>query len=201
MNKGTIIILNGTSSSGKTSISEKMKELITEPCAYVSLDDFVGIYQEKYLHYFTARKEVIKDTLLDDASMLIINKILSLMHSSIAGFSLLGYTVIVDTVLQEKSFLEELLKELTNFPVFIIGVHCPLEELEKREIARGNREIGLAKFQYDLVHNNRIYDFEVDTFANNSTECALEITQFLEGNEPYAFDEMRNRLNKEYSEL
>lgn len=41
MNKGHIIFLNGTSSSGKTTIAKALQEKLAEPYMYVSVDECV----------------------------------------------------------------------------------------------------------------------------------------------------------------
>ena len=65
------------------------------------------------------------------------------------------------------------------------GLQCPLEELERRERERGNRPIGLAAFQFPIVHENMRYDIELDTSANDPAACAAQIKTFLaEGRTP-----------------
>ncbi|AZK49067.1 hypothetical protein EIM92_15230 [Paenibacillus lentus] len=51
----------------------------------------------------------------------------------------------VDHVLHNKDTIIDYLAILNNYPVFFVAVHCPLTELERREQARGDRQIGLAK--------------------------------------------------------
>jgi chloramphenicol 3-O phosphotransferase len=49
--------------------------------------------------------------------------------------------------------------------VFLVGVHCPLEELERRERARGDRGVGDARRDLETVHTFCAYDLEVDSTA------------------------------------
>jgi chloramphenicol 3-O phosphotransferase len=193
LDKGKIIILNGASSSGKTSIANHLKELLKEPTVYVSIDDFIGMFQEKYVRFFSDRRGEVENALIAEASTSIGDKIVSLMHSSVAGFSLVGYTVIVDHVITSEIHLMEVIKELKDYPVIFIGVQCPLDELERREKARGDRAVGLARDQYETVHKGKVYDFEIDTFNNRPIECAQMIKDFMEKcRVPMAFNQMRN---------
>ncbi|WP_165763871.1 phosphotransferase-like protein [Halalkalibacter urbisdiaboli] len=41
MKQGKIIILNGTSSSGKTTLAKSLEKVMDEPYVYVSLDDLL----------------------------------------------------------------------------------------------------------------------------------------------------------------
>ena len=61
----------------------------------------------------------------------------------------------------------------------IVKVECPLDELEKREIARGDREIGLAKFQYENIHDGVIYDLNLNTLVNSPEQCAQQVIESL----------------------
>jgi chloramphenicol 3-O phosphotransferase len=56
-------------------------------------------------------------------------------------------------------------------------VHAPLNVLEERERQRGDRLIGLARWQYDRVHEGMTYDLEVDTASVSALECAELIRQ------------------------
>ncbi len=52
---------------------------------------------------------------------------------------------------------------------------APLAVLEGRERQRKDR--GLARWQYDLVHQGKIYDLEVDTSTATAMDCARKIKQ------------------------
>jgi chloramphenicol 3-O-phosphotransferase len=167
MNKGHIIFLNGTSSSGKTSITKKLQELTEAPYFHLSLDVYENMAPEKHI------ENNFWDTL---------TKCASVMHNSIKIFSDAGLNVIVDHVIldipEEKGWLEECVKILVSYPVVFVRVNCPIHELERRERERGDRDIGQAKWQYERIHGHRIYDIEVNTFENSIEECAEQIMKF-----------------------
>ncbi len=168
MKNGNIIFLNGTSSSGKTSIAKELQQILEEPYLLVSVDNFISMLPQKYLKG-EDQKTLGKSIL----------KIISGMHHSIPALALSGNNIIVDHVLQEKQWLNECVNVLSDFQVLFVGVHCPLEELELREHNRGNRKKGMARIQFDLVHSQNIYDMEVNTFKNNPLECAQQIKEVL----------------------
>ena len=58
---------------------------------------------------------------------------------------------------------EEYAALLSGFAIFFVGVFAPLEVLEARERQRGDRLIGLARWQYDRIHRGKKYDLEVDS--------------------------------------
>jgi chloramphenicol 3-O phosphotransferase len=51
-------------------------------------------------------------------------------------------------------------------------VLAPLDVLEARERARGDRMIGLAHRQFRHVHSGLRYDLAVDTAKATAAECA-----------------------------
>ena len=168
MKNGKIIFLNGTSSSGKTSIAMELQQILEEPYLLVSIDNFISMLPQKYLNGedpVTLNKAILN--------------IIPGMHHSISALASSGNNIIVDHVLKNKEWLIECVKVLSDFQVLFVGVRCPLEELERREQKRGNRKKGLARFQYDLVHSHHTYDIEVDTFKNNPLECAQQIINVL----------------------
>jgi chloramphenicol 3-O phosphotransferase len=61
---------------------------------------------------------------------------------------------------------------LSPFDIRFVGLFAPLHILEARELARGDRDIGLARWQYDRVHRNIAYDLEIDTSVLTPSQCA-----------------------------
>jgi chloramphenicol 3-O phosphotransferase len=85
-----------------------------------------------------------------------------------------GNNLIVDDVLLagSRAHYDAALKGLG---VIHVAVHASLAVLEAREKARGDRLIGLARWQYPRVHEGAVYDFEVDTTAATPDACAKAI--------------------------
>ena len=49
MAKGSIIFLNGTSSSGKTSIAKALQQILDEPYLHCSADGFFSMLAARYI--------------------------------------------------------------------------------------------------------------------------------------------------------
>jgi len=91
-------------------------------------------------------------------------------------------------------WLTECLDLLEPFTVYFIGVHCPLEELRRREQARGDRGEGLAEYQLSRVHRHGVYDLEVDTSVLSADQCAVRIKELVERDaSPQALVTLRHR--------
>ncbi len=92
-----------------------------------------------------------------------------------------------------KLWLEDCIDVFEGLDVLFVGVVCPLEVLEAREKDRGDRTLGQARGQAGIIHQNCIYDLEVDTSKLSASECADQIkTRLLQGHF-MAFDQMRKQ--------
>lgn len=167
MVSGKIIFLNGTSSSGKTTIAKMLQDKLAKPYMYISLDNFFYFYPERTL----------KPTNEEDMEIFrrLIPKVVTGLHNSVAGLSKAENNLIVDHVLEQDGWLQECIHKWSGLDVFFVGVKCSLEVLEQREKNRGDRNAGLAKYQYDRVHKNCLYDLEIDTSILKPEECVTKI--------------------------
>jgi chloramphenicol 3-O phosphotransferase len=114
-------------------------------------------------------------------------------HRAVAGMAAAGNTVVVDHVLSEPWRLSDCLALFPAADVVLVGVHCPLPELERRERERGDRPPGLAARQIGPVHAHGLYDIEVDTSITTPQDCAERIKAFLPGRPmPTAFEQLKS---------
>ena len=58
----------------------------------------------------------------------------------------------------------------------MVGLHCPLDELERRELARGDRRIGQAKADFATTHVHCEYDIELNGMDDLGTSEAGLVT-------------------------
>jgi chloramphenicol 3-O phosphotransferase len=188
MTPGTIILLNGASSSGKSSIVKALQDNLEEPYVDAGLDKFLWMLPARYLER-PLWDEVLG---LADRAGPLGHQLVSGMHQAIAALSLAGNNVIADHVLVEPDWLRQCIRLFSPMPAFFVGVRCPLEVLEQREQARRNRTWGQARVQYDLVHAHGIYDLDVDTSISSPEECARKIRERIRfGDPPFAFKRLQ----------
>ncbi len=86
-----------------------------------------------------------------------------------------GNHLVVDEVMIGPEKPREYRRLLARFEVRFVGLFAPLDVLEARERARGDREIGLARWQYERVHRDKVYDLEIDTATTTPLETARTI--------------------------
>jgi chloramphenicol 3-O phosphotransferase len=175
---GRLILLNGTSSSGKSSIAEQLLATLDGAWFHLGIDRF---------HHLRARREWTDETFLPVFQRTVLG-----FHRAVAGMASAGNDVVVDHVLGERWRLADCLTIFDGFPVLFIGVRCSLPELERRERERGNRTVGRAAVQFPLVHQHGVYDLEVDSERHTPSECASLIRDRLYDAPPTAFDQLRS---------
>lgn len=100
-------------------------------------------------------------------------------HNSIKGLLESGCRVIMDNAWIDKDEIEALNRVLSEFNVLRVKVQCRLDVCESREFARGDRAIGLAKWEHPLVHQHMVYDITIDTSDIAPTEAAEQLFQQL----------------------
>jgi chloramphenicol 3-O phosphotransferase len=171
MSKGKIICLNGVSSSGKSTLAKSLQENLKEPYFLMSEDTFVFILPDKFNAFKNDTEE--NEKVLEEA--------LFNYYHTVKLYSDRGSNIIIDTVLDDEEWVDYLLEVLQDNPVLFVHVTCPKEELIKRELVRGDREIGLAAEQLKyLSPKEEIYDITVDTHVNTANECASRIIAILD---------------------
>lgn len=188
------MLLNGTSSSGKTSISIELinqKEILFH---HLSIDDFFMNFNEfidKKFPDFKPTREVDNQVV----AQIIFDPINSMYYSTIKLFSEMGLNVIADTVIDNDKRFNECLDVFFDQPTLFIGVMCSREELMRRERIRGDRQIGLANSQFDKVYCFNEYDLEVNTEELSPIECAEKILSYIKSDKDYSVFKKLSKRN------
>jgi len=186
---GKIILINGTSSSGKTRIVHALQARLEEPYLEAGMDKFIWMLPERYLE-----RPLWDDVLgLADKAGETGHALAHGMHHAIAALSRQGINVLADHVLVEPAWAKECAELFADLPAYLIGIQCPLEVLEGRERERKNRTLGQAKLQYPLIHKYVTYDLADDTSTSTPEECAQAIIQRIK-NPPDAFKRLKRQM-------
>jgi chloramphenicol 3-O phosphotransferase len=173
MKQGKVIFLNGTSSSGKSTTAKLLQQRLDAAFLHVQMDDFFNMVPVQYK---------------DDIE--VCGRMLVGFHHSISALVKTNNNVIVDHVLFHDAWLKECAELLRDNYVLFVGVHCPLPELERREKGRADRGEGWAREQYEVIHADKVYDVEIDTFALTPEECVTQIIAFYTSQQPSAFKQL-----------
>jgi chloramphenicol 3-O phosphotransferase len=198
---GKIIILNGTSSAGKSSIVHALQEIMDEPYLEAGFDKFLWMLPAKFL------KRPLYLDVLDYEPVFsggeprralrprrIGFQLVAGMHRAVAALAQAGNNVILDHLLVEPGWVEDCARLFSDYWALMVGVRCPLAVIIERESQRGDRTPGIAPGHYDLVHAYTQYDLEVDTSLLSAVDCAAVIKQrILDKAPPQALRALKRR--------
>ena len=176
---GRVILLNGASSSGKSSIGRALQRVLADHW-YLFPVDSLGAMRS------TEHARVLNEGEIDA----MLRRTRMGYHRAVAALASVGNDVIMDYPLSEPWRLDDLLDVLEGYDVTVVDVHCCPDELDRRERARGDRPIGLARSQRVFRHDDR--DIAVDTTNTSPEACAIAIATELAALGPdKAFDRLR----------
>ncbi len=167
MKKGKIVLLNGVSSAGKTTLGRELQKKSDEPFYWLANDTFVDMLPSKCWDADPAE--------YGSHALLMLNRAAKM-------FSDEGKNVIVDHVIlntEKRDLFKDFILSLRDNPVLLVNVVCPISELERREKERGDRNIGQAVGQLNLLNPQDGYDIIVDTFNTSISNCAEDIIAML----------------------
>ena len=156
----SVILLNGPSSAGKSTLARALQDRLDVPFLRFSLDFL--LYGGEVLPRRRDRKGPFAWPSMRP-------RVFDGYYRCLPAFTGAGNNLIVDLIVETAEQKHRLAEELEGLDVFYVGLHCPLPELERRERARGDRRLGDARRDFALVHAFGPYDFEVDSsFAPES---------------------------------
>lgn len=146
-----IILLNGPSSSGKSTLARELQKILREErkevYEIVSIDDFLKMTTE----------DVIYEDDVFEISPKLCEKALEHLEAKRG--------VIIDHVITSERIFEQLKEMLSAYPICLVHVTCPVEILKQREAERGNRCIGSAEASFEYLYPKEGYDVTIDTYG------------------------------------
>ena len=155
-----IILLNGPSSSGKSTLAKTLQKLFKDnnkQYEIVSIDDFMKI----------STSETIYEDDVFEISLDMCHATTKLLEKADG--------VIVDHVVTSERIYKQFLNMAKPYTLLTVHVTCPLKVLLQREKTRGNRCLGSAKNSYDYLYPKDGYDLTIDTNSLSQEECGLKV--------------------------
>ena len=168
-----VIVLNGGSSSGKSGIARCLQAILPDPWLAFGTDTLVEAVP------VSTRTSAAGIEFASDGEVIVGPEFRTLEAAWIAGIAAMahaGARIIVDEVFLGGAASQQRWKNaLGTLQVLWVGVRCDGAVAAGREIARGDRMIGMAASQAEVVHHDVVYDLQVDTTRTEALECARTI--------------------------
>ncbi|MBO5257674.1 MAG: AAA family ATPase [Clostridia bacterium] len=169
---GRIIFLNGVTSCGKTTVAECIKAMCSEPVYVFSNDIFHNMVSPRvYEKHESAFWHFVADTI-------------TAQYYAARGCADAGFTVLIDGMLLDlPEYVErfgkrniELVTEIFSGCEFtLIDLTCPVDELRRRNIARGDRGVNQSDEQLSFMTKSYHADLTVDVMTAMPDETAEAI--------------------------
>ncbi|MDG2004442.1 MAG: chloramphenicol phosphotransferase [Novosphingobium sp.] len=221
---GQIIILNGTSGSGKSSTAELFAQNSDDFWLLYGIDHFLAnTYPAKFGHHGPRSADGIFAHPLDpnDPQGMLRwsfgeygTKAFGLMHDWIAAASRAGCNIVFDHLLMtDPPVIQDLANKLEGLPALLVTLKPPFEVLERRVAERAmdkkipveilgedaakiiiDRLTRLRPFYYDEIYRNEICDLEIDSDTHSLGEVVAQIEERLTEGPGTAFDRLRAKF-------
>ena len=187
---GRIIFLNGVTSCGKTTVAECIKAMCSEPVYVFSNDIFHNMVSPRvYEKHESAFWHFVADTI-------------TAQYYAARGCADAGFTVLIDGMLLDlPEYVErfgkrniELVTEIFSGCEFtLIDLTCPVDELRRRNIARGDRGVNQSDEQLSFMTKSYHADLTVDVMTAMPDETAEAIMNLC--GLPFAGDQYARDYN------
>lgn len=201
---GTVLLLNGSSSSGKTTLAKALQRVIESPLQHIALDQYRDGLPDRIRGLnspagtpgasgLNVVPRAVAEELLTHIEFGPVGElVLRGMRRGIAALANEGISVVVDDLLFKPDYLTDYANVLVGIPTYLIGVRCPLAVVDQREAERSGRFPGTARSHFSSVHaHGARYDMEVDTSEGDPVCCAQAVVDYLLHSPPVALDAYR----------
>lgn len=180
---GRIILVNGASSAGKSTLSRCLQARLEAPFWHYSIDHLLaaGVLPMKRVASGEFPWSGMRAAFFEG------------FHRTLPALAEAGNDLIVEHIVETEAWMSRLLRLLDRVDVFFVGLHCPLAELERRELQRVDRRAGEARQDHGVVHNACTYDIEVDSTGPVEGNVDAVLLAWRSRTRPSAFDRMRAR--------
>lgn len=166
MRTGHVVFLNGPPSVGKSSTARALQHMLGTEHFYLGLDEY--------------RRGYLDRVWIPDDGTLFQRMVAPFLHN-LATLARAGHDVIAESMVSPDN--EDLyLREFSDLQVLFVGLECPLEVAQERELQRRDRRQGPMELDHPLfheLHEHDFYDLRLDTSAMTPVEVAARIAPLV----------------------
>lgn len=199
---GRVVILNGTSSAGKSTIAKlfcEARAALGDLWLPVAIDDFNAKLPEQWFSGGDFKGQFSQDGVrfepagggLQVRVGELGRRFYGAYHRTVGAIARAGFNVIVDEVAFDEATIVDWSAALRGLPVAWVAVRCDPAVAQARELERGDRLPGLALGLSAVVHMHASYDLELDTTELSPDEACTRLTEMVTARSPRTSPEPR----------
>jgi chloramphenicol 3-O phosphotransferase len=185
-----VVILNGPSSSGKTTLATSFRNQRAAAGEFwflTGIDDFLAKLPSEWFSVASESGPYAADGVRFERTERGLEvrvgrtgrDLIRAYQSGVTAAAVAGLNVIVDEVVIDKTSWDDWTTSLAGLGVVWVGVRCSLEVAEQRERSRPERFGGLTRAQHATVHRFARYDFEIDTTSRSEAQVLADLARAL----------------------
>lgn len=168
------ILLNGTSSSGKTSLAHALQECLPVLFLNFSIDSVLYALPPSDLSVMIKGQPITRGEYN-------YGRLVEGFHAAAAGLLATGNRLIMDNALTRPAWKASFDAAVASHSILRVGVFCDQEVARQRELSRGDRAVGTVDNEVPLVHEGMVYDLTVDTTNTSPEVLAAQLIGRLQG--------------------
>ena len=192
-----VLVLQGPSSAGKSTLARVLQRNLDEYWWRLEADDITAM-QPSCANgdwWQPSEEERPHPSWNHDLRL---EQWLASYFGCIATIARTGANVIAVGAWIETPWLIDLARTVEGIPALCVGIHCPLEELERSETARGDRGPGYARSHFEKVLAHAPHDLDVDSHTQSPEEIVAAVRRLIPNPPEQPFFE---RIRKQYNQL
>ena len=200
METGLVVVVNGASSSGKTSLARALQLLAPDPWLHAGIDRFWGMMPQDWMQLGAHAGEGVSWLRGEDERGRpvvhtvpgpVANRLAGGMHRAVAALARAGSNVVSDDVFFHRAWARDWARALDGIDAWLVGLRCAEEALERRERDRDDREHGEARAEAAVIHDGVPYDLELDSATLSADALATAVLDHVATARPWALEWLR----------
>lgn len=200
---GKLIVLNGTSSAGKTSLGKAIQTTSPEPWILTGIDHWWSRLPDRYLDDEAAHPDGFQSIYQGSGQARrtvgfrigpTFRRLMYGLHRSVRGLVETGNNVIVDYLPFDEDLRRDAVTSWSDLGCHLIGVKPPIEVSEQWERERGDRDLGQARAMYTAAQALGRYDLVIDPSLGTPEDAARVVLDHVASATPSALKEVLDGL-------
>ncbi|PYE52694.1 phosphotransferase-like protein [Deinococcus yavapaiensis] len=189
---GRLIVVNGASSTGKSSLCTALQNLLAEPYLQLGYDRAWMNMPTRYFPYQANERDGVWYDLHPDDPTVAVGigfgavgrQVISGLHHMVAALVASGSNVIVDVLFFDSATFEEAMRLWSPYRPLLVNLKPPLNVSERweaeRDATRAGRPTGLARLGRDEIYAHPGFDLDLDSSLGTPEDAARVVIAKLQ---------------------